>query len=88
MDAQTSMPEQDFDDDEPQDGANGIVREAQRHKLLTAALIGGTVAAGAGAWMGARAIARRNAANGGQPLNSVMETAITASDVSATQARH
>lgn len=62
---------------------NVIVQEAQRHKLLTAALIGGTVAAGAGAFMGARALARRNKAKTGQPLNSVMETAITACDMNA-----
>lgn len=65
---------------------NGILKEAQRHKLLTAALIGGAVAAGAGAFVGTRALARRNGAKTGQPLNSVMETAITASDLSATQA--
>ena len=84
MDARTNLPD---GDGQPQD-ANGIVKEAQRHKLLTAALIGGTVAAGAGAFLGARAIARRNSAGTGQPLNSVMETAITACDVSAAQARH
>ena len=80
MDVRTSAADGREDDD------NGIVKEAQRHKLLTAALIGGAVAAGAGAFVGTRAIARRNGARAGKPLNSVMETAITASDLSTTQA--
>lgn len=84
MDARTSKP----DGDGRGQDANRIVKEAQRHKLLTAALIGGTVAAGAGAYVGARALARRNGARTGHPLNAVMETAITACDVGATQARH
>ena len=66
--------------------ANGIVQEAQRRKLFAAAVIGGAVAAGAGAIIGTRALARRNSARTGQPLNSVMETAITASDLNSTQA--
>lgn len=88
MDAQTintGHGSSDFDE-EPGHGLNGILQEAQRHKLLTAALIGGAVAAGAGAFIGTRALARRNGARDGQPLSSVMETAITASDLSATQA--
>lgn len=78
MDMQTSTADGRDDD-------NGILKEAQRHKLLTAALIGGAVAAGAGAFVGTRALARRNGAKEGRPLNSVMETAITATDLSAAQ---
>ena len=87
MDAQTTYLDQgltapDSDHDSEQ---NGILKEAQRHKLLTAAIIGGAVAAGAGAFMGTRALARRNGAKAGQPLNSVMAAAITACDLNHTQ---
>ncbi len=49
--------------------------------ILTAALIGGAAAATAGAYWGARAIARRNGAEDGKPLNPVMKTAVTASEL-------
>jgi hypothetical protein len=84
MDARTSTAEPSPASAEGK-GANVIVQEAQRHKLLTAALIGGAVAAGAGAYIGTRALARRNGAGNGQPLNSVMETAITACDLGTAQ---
>jgi hypothetical protein len=54
---------------------------AQWHPLTTAAVVGGAIAATAGAYLGARAIARRNGASEGKPVNSVMATAITAGDV-------
>ncbi len=53
---------------------------SQWHPLSKAAVIGGAIAATAGAYLGTRALARRNSANG-KPLNSVMATAITACDV-------
>jgi hypothetical protein len=49
--------------------------------IIAAALFGGTVAAAAGAYFGTRALARRNRAESGRPLNSVMATAITACDL-------
>ncbi len=54
----------------------------KRNHALTAALIGGAAAATAGAVLGARAIARRNGAGDGKPLNSFMATACTASELS------
>lgn len=56
---------------------NGILQEANRHKLV-AALVGGAVTAGA--YFGTRALARRNVRQG-QPVSSVMAAAITACDV-------
>jgi hypothetical protein len=49
--------------------------------LTAAALVGGAVAAGAGAYLGTRALARKNRAKDGRPINSVMATAITATDL-------
>jgi hypothetical protein len=67
------------DDDvtEPEDVAGGLLS----NPLRAAAIIGGAVAAGAGAYAGARALARRNGARVGQPVSSVMANAITATDV-------
>jgi hypothetical protein len=48
-----------------------------RNHAVTAALLGGAVAATAGAVWSARAIARRN----GAPLNSVLKTAATACEL-------
>jgi len=55
-------------------------REGRINPYMAAALVGGGLVAGTGAWLGTRALARKNCA-GGRPLNSVMATAITASDV-------
>ena len=51
------------------------------HPLKAAALVGGALAATAGAYYGTRALARRNGAREGKPVNAVLATAITASDV-------
>ena len=53
---------------------------ARERPMTTAAIVGGAAAAGAGAWLGARALAQRNEAAAGKPLNAVMETAITATE--------
>ncbi len=58
---------------------------AQWSPLATAALVGGAIAATAGAWLGTRALARRNARADGRPVNSVMANAITACDVAHGQ---
>lgn len=55
---------------------------AEWNPIKAAALVGGAVAATAGAWLGARAIAQRNARPDGRRVNSVMANAITACDVS------
>jgi hypothetical protein len=54
--------------------------EPRRNQAMTAALIGGAAAAAAGAVWGARRAMRRNA-EGNAPLNSVMETAVTATEL-------
>ena len=60
--------------------------EVGPNHAMTAALIGGAAAAAtAGAFWSARAIARRNGAQGGK-LNPVMETAATASEVAHGEA--
>jgi hypothetical protein len=51
------------------------------HPLTTAAVVGGALAATAGAYLGTRALARRNGAKDGK-VSSVMATAITAFDLS------
>jgi hypothetical protein len=65
----------------PEDVAGGV----QWHPLTAAALIGGAVAATGVAYLGTRALARRNARDGKQ-VNSVMKAAITASDLASCQA--
>ena len=53
---------------------------SQWHPLTTAAVIGGALAATAGAVIGTRALARRNGAKDGK-VSSVMATAMTACDL-------
>ena len=64
-------------DYEPKSAALKLAEEVQRHPFATAAIVGGAAAGAAGAFLGARALARRNAGAGGQ-VNSVMKSAITA----------
>ena len=61
--------------------AEAVAGGSQWHPLTTAALIGGAVAATAGAYLGTRALARRNGARDVKPVNSVLATAITACDL-------
>lgn len=63
-------------DTSPEDVAGG----SQWHPLTAAALVGGVIAAGTGAYIGTRALARRNAGRDGK-VSSVMQAAITASDL-------
>lgn len=56
----------------------------QLHPLKAAALVGGALAATAGAIYGTRALARRNGARDGKPVSSVMAAAITACDLAQT----
>ena len=56
---------------------SGADKEPRNH-ALTAALLGGAVAATAAGVWSARAIARKN----GQPLNAVLKTAATACELS------
>jgi hypothetical protein len=58
---------------------------AMAHPLATAAIFGGVLAAGAGAYLGTRALGRRNGASEGRPVSSVMANAITACDLEHRQ---
>lgn len=69
-----------FDSPHEEDVAGG----GQLHPLKAAALVGGALAATAGAIYGTRALARRNGAREGKPVSSVMATAITATDLAQT----
>jgi hypothetical protein len=55
----------------------------QRRPFTTAAIVGGAAAAATGAFIGARALARRNGARTGEPVNAVMEAAITAKEAAS-----
>jgi hypothetical protein len=65
-------------EDEPETAGSG----SQWNPLTAAALVGGAMAATAGAYLGAKAIARRNAGKDGR-INSVLCAAITAGDMAA-----
>ena len=64
-------------DHEPKSAALKLAEEVQRHPYATAAIVGSAAAGAAGAFLGARALARRNAGADGK-VNSVMKSAITA----------
>ena len=64
------------------DDAETVAGGSQWNPLTAAALVGGAMAATAGAYLGAKAIARRNASKDGR-INSVLCTAITAGDMAA-----
>jgi hypothetical protein len=58
-----------------------------RNQALTAAMVGGAFgAAAAGAALTARAIARRNEAAEGKPINAVMKAAATACELNQRDA--
>ncbi len=65
--------------DNPGGTGDDSKEEAGFRPLTAAAVIGGAVAATAGAYLGTRALARRNREKDGRPINSVMAAAITAS---------
>ncbi len=69
-------PDSEPDEPAPEDVAGGLLS----NPVTTAAIVGGVLAASAGAYLGTRALARRNSKEG-KPVNSVMANAITASDV-------
>ena len=68
----------DSSGNEPKSAALKLAEEVQRRPLAAAAIVGGAAAATAGAFLGARALARRNAGPDGRPINSVLKSAITA----------
>ena len=60
-----------------------LAEDIKRSPLTAAAIAGGAAAAAAGAVLGARAIARRNGAREGKPVNQVLAAAITATEAAA-----
>lgn len=80
MATQGVTSESGFDASQPLTAEDVAVRSPW-HPLAAAAVVGGTIAAGGAAYWGTRALARRNGARDGKPVNSVMATAITACDV-------
>jgi|GEM_PF-5582786 len=65
--------------------AEAVVSGSQWHPLTAAAMIGGALAATGAAYLGTRALARRNGGRDGKPVNSVMAAAITACDLAQRQ---
>jgi hypothetical protein len=60
-----------------------LAEDIKRSPLTAAAIAGGAAAAAAGAVLGARALARRNGAREGRPVNQVLAAAITATEAKA-----
>lgn len=60
-----------------------LAEDIKRSPLTAAAIAGGAAAAAAGAVLGARALARRNGARAGKPVNQVLAAAITATEAAA-----
>jgi hypothetical protein len=60
-----------------------LAEDIKRSPLTAAAIAGGAAAAAAGAVLGARALARRNGAREGRPVNQVLAAAITATEAAA-----
>ena len=67
------------------DPDEAVADSSRINPATAAALLGGTVAAAAGAYFGTRALARKNREKDGRPLNSVMAAAITACDLAHTK---
>jgi hypothetical protein len=68
---------------ETKSAALRLAEEAGWRTLAAAAIVGGAAAAATGAFIGARALARRNGAREGKPVNAVLENAITACEAAA-----
>lgn len=71
------------DNREGKSAALKLAEDIKRRPLTAAAIAGGAAAAAAGAVLGARALARRNGARDGKPVNQVLAAAITACEAKA-----
>jgi hypothetical protein len=71
------------DDREGKSAALKLAEDIKRSPLAAAAIAGGAAAAVAGTVLGARALARRNGAREGKPVNQVLAAAITATEAAA-----
>lgn len=67
--------------EDPQE-SEALEKQSRINPIVAAALVGGGVAAAAGAYFGTRSLARRNREAAGKEINSVMAAAITACDLS------
>ncbi len=71
------------DNREGKSAAWRLAEDSKRSPFTAAAIAGGAAAAAAGAVLGARALARRNGAREGKPVNQVLAAAITATEAAA-----
>ena len=71
------------DNREGKSAALKLAEDIKRSPFAAAAIAGGAAAAAAGAVLGARALARRNGAREGKPVNQVLAAAITATEAAA-----
>ncbi|MET1110600.1 MAG: hypothetical protein ABWX67_03640 [Allosphingosinicella sp.] len=71
------------DNREGKSAALKLAEDIKRSPLAAAAIAGGAAAAVAGTVLGARALARRNGARKGKPVNQVLAAAITATEAAA-----
>ena len=71
------------DNREGKSAALKLAEDIKRSPLAAAAIAGGAAAAVAGTVLGARALARRNGARAGKPVNQVLAAAITATEAAA-----
>jgi hypothetical protein len=60
-----------------------LAEEIRSHPYAAAAIAGGAAALAGGAFVGARALARRNGASADRPINQILQTAITACEAKA-----
>ena len=60
-----------------------FAEEVRSSPFAVAAIAGGAAAAATGAFIGARALARRNGARDGKPLNAILANAVTACEAAA-----
>ena len=63
-----------------------LAEEIRSHPYTAAAIAGGAAALAGGAFVGARALARRNGASADKPVNQILQTAITACECRAKPA--
>jgi hypothetical protein len=61
-----------------------LAEEIKSHPYAAAAIAGGAAALAGGAFVGARALARRNGASADKPVNPILQTAITAFECRST----
>jgi hypothetical protein len=60
-----------------------LAEEIRSHPYTAAAIAGGAAAIAGGAFVGARALARRNGACADKPVNQILQNAITACEAKA-----